>query len=269
MLYSFTNSLGGIAINETVVRYKVLGSKPHIIDSVKVAEMLRTATLSVFGRILGYDNIPELVSGKTVGSSDKIQGYHQHAHFFCEPDFETGEITHISIFTPTQIPFEHLLIFAQITEIWNADFGRIFLEPTNEDPFLSSVIYGSSAKWKSLTPFLLDRHLRIKRSEKHDEFTYNQALERELIKQIEKELADRNLPEPLSVTFDRKNGVDLNQYLSISWNEFRRFRTQSTRRPAIEYGHGFEITFNKKTTGPLALGYASHFSLGLFTPVNY
>ena len=231
--------------------------------------MLRTATLSVFGRILGYDSIPGQISGKAAGSSAKIQGYHEHAHFFCEPDFETGEITHISVFTPAQIPFEHLLIFAQITEIWSADFGKFYLEPTNEDPFLSSLIYGSSSRWKSLTPFLLDRHLRIKRSEKHDELTYNQALERELAKQIKKELTDRNLPEPLSVTFDRKNGVHLNHDHYISWNEFRRFRTQSTRRPAIEYGHGFEITFNKKITGPLALGYASHFSLGLFTPVNY
>jgi CRISPR-associated protein Csb2 len=51
----------------------------------------------------------------------------------------------------------------------------------------------------------------------------------------------------------------------LRWLEFH------TRRFKGEAGHGlagFEIEFAEEVTGPLALGFACHFGLGLFLPTK-
>ena len=48
----------------------------------------------------------------------------------------------------------------------------------------------------------------------------------------------------------------------ITWNQFRRARKGEEPR----YGIGFKIEFENPVAGPIAIGYGSHFGLGLFVP---
>ncbi|MDT7807441.1 MAG: CRISPR-associated protein Csb2 [Acidobacteriota bacterium] len=81
--------------------------------------------------------------------------------------------------------------------------------------------------------------------------------------QLKRELRLRGLPEPVSVT-------PVDEYIPgehppVRWLEFQ------TRRFKGETGYGlagFEIEFEKEEPGPIALGFACHFGLGLFMPVD-
>ena len=44
-------------------------------------------------------------------------------------------------------------------------------------------------------------------------------------------------------------------------------RSRRTSRPPEDFGYAVRLTFATPISGPLALGYASHFGLGLFAAV--
>jgi CRISPR-associated protein Csb2 len=66
----------------------------------------------------------------------------------------------------------------------------------------------------------------------------------------------------------REDAVDVVLFsprMRLRWTEFKRWRSSGSR-PAVSEGYGFRITFSEEVAGPIALGYASHFGLGLFIP---
>ncbi|MCS6783204.1 MAG: hypothetical protein NZ482_08520 [Gloeomargarita sp. SKYG98] len=52
------------------------------------------------------------------------------------------------------------------------------------------------------------------------------------------------------------------------WYAFRRQRTRGQGAHAGTRAYWVQITFPEPITGPLAFGYASHFGLGLFHPIQ-
>ncbi len=216
--------------------------------------------------MFGFNNVPSLLSGKISGTSENLAGPHEHAYYLCEPDHNFELVSHICVYVPVGFEPEHLLLLSTITELWSSGQNRIQLEPDIGDPFTESVICGTSKYWKSVTPYLLARHLRIKRSEKHSREVYEKSLERELFERIRSDLSARNFSDPVSIVFDRSMGVNTGNSI-IPWMKFNRTRSSEARQPAINYGHGFCLEFEKSIQGPIALGYASHFGLGVFIPV--
>ncbi len=216
--------------------------------------------------MLGFNNVPSILSGKISGTAENLTGPHEHSYYLCEPDCNYELVSHICVFAPAGFEPEHLLLLSTITELWSSGQDRIQLEPDIGNPFTYSVICGTSRYWKSVTPYLLARHLRIKRSEKHSREVYEKSLERELVERIRLDLAIRNFPEPTSIIFNRSMGIQIGDKF-IPWMKFNRTRSSKARQPAINYGHGFHLEFEKSIQGPIALGYASHFGLGVFVPV--
>jgi CRISPR-associated protein Csb2 len=53
---------------------------------------------------------------------------------------------------------------------------------------------------------------------------------------------------------------------SLAWRHFRQQRVFGNGRRGSDFGKGFEIEFAEPVSGPIALGYACHFGLGLFVP---
>jgi CRISPR-associated protein Csb2 len=53
---------------------------------------------------------------------------------------------------------------------------------------------------------------------------------------------------------------------SLAWRHFRQQRVFGEGRRGTDFGKGFEIEFAEEVSGPIAVGYACHFGLGLFVP---
>jgi CRISPR-associated protein Csb2 len=135
---------------------------------------------------------------------------------------------------------------------------RLVLAETGlaEDFSRAGLLFGPSRRWRSMTPFSLPRFAtrgagKPPRPRDRPE------------EQLKRELRLRTLPEPVSIT-------PVDEYVPgecppVRWPEFQ------TQRFKGEAGYGlagFEIGFADDIPGPLALGFACHFGLGLFVPVE-
>ncbi len=107
---------------------------------------------------------------------------------------------------------------------------------------------GGSRIWRSMTPFVAPRYLK-----KRGKNT--------LSGQVEAELASRNLATARVETLNPRDARFL---------RFRHFVTSRIRgsAPKSTRAYSLELTFKEPVEGPLALGYGSHFGLGLFQAVD-
>ncbi len=106
-----------------------------------------------------------------------------------------------------------------------------------------------ASAWRSLTPFVPPRHLKPRGRDT-------------LEGQVAAELASRGLPAPVAMR-------RLDPRESEETSRMRHFIRHRSRGPAppIDCGFALELRFDKPVQGPVCLGYASHFGLGLFTAV--
>lgn len=100
--------------------------------------------------------------------------------------------------------------------------------------------------WESLTPFVLPK-------------TLDRRSKRSVVGQVNAELVSRHLPEATSVEIDLELTRALRHYV--------RRRVHGGVPPKVDAGYGLRIQFAKPIRGPLLLGYASHYGLGLFRAV--
>jgi len=107
---------------------------------------------------------------------------------------------------------------------------------------------GPSCTWESRTPFVAPRH--IKRNGKNA-----------LINQIQAELTSRNLPEAKVEILSR------GQATKKGMHRFVRLRQDTAKAPPQDHFVAVRLTFATPFSGPISLGYAAHFGLGLFQPV--
>jgi CRISPR-associated protein Csb2 len=97
--------------------------------------------------------------------------------------------------------------------------------------------------WVSATPFVPPRFLKKRGANT-------------LLGQLNAELASRALPPALHVELLRDE--------SIALRHFVRSRKHGGLPPPIDMGYALKLELAMPIVGPLTLGYASHFGLGLF-----
>ena len=107
----------------------------------------------------------------------------------------------------------------------------------------------SSASWKSLTPFIPPRHVYDRKGRVKDECSVKE--------QIERELLDRYGVKPVAIEEGNAVWAKIHQKVGKGSD-----RTNTDKR-----GYEIRLTFDGPLAGPICLGGASHFGLGLFVPV--
>jgi CRISPR-associated protein Csb2 len=107
---------------------------------------------------------------------------------------------------------------------------------------------GPARTWQSATPFILPLFMKKNRRAYGPE------------DQVRRSLAERGLPEPCEVTL-------LPRQECGNFLRFVRSRRKQSKAPPSTRPYAFRITFDRPLQGPLMLGYASHFGLGLFHAV--
>jgi CRISPR-associated protein Csb2 len=115
--------------------------------------------------------------------------------------------------------------------------------------------------WRSVTPYVATRHFK-ERGAKRDTFPRDQLVEVNL----REEMHRAGLPEPVRVS--EMPARALRGGRTLAWREFRQQRVLGDGRRGVAFGRGFEIEFAQPVTGLLALGYAAHYGLGMFEPVD-
>ena len=256
----------------TVARYLVAGRpRPRIEDAVKLGEVMRAAALSRFGFNTDEETgrrvprAPWQISGRDGGNRPLRDPGHPHAFWLPEDADDDGWIDHIVVYIDGGMDRSIRGRLDGITRLWlgsrqarptpgddpGPDEWRLALEgfghPENFEG--GSRILASSRRWRSLTPFLAPGHLK----------KAGHAGE------VRRLLTRRG--------FDT-DGVSIREIDEIEVGgtprralNFHRFRTRGRERRHDSTGALLEIEFPDEVRGPLALGYGSHFGLGMFGAV--
>ncbi len=245
----------------TTARF-VLYGKPlsRIEDAVRIAEALRAAAMGRAMRQLGPDNLPATLSGHDLGE------HNRHAHAFWLPDpNERGEIDHVLVHAPGGFGADAIRVLTALQNV-KRDEGeplRLMMEGLGAASLFDKMtpLAGESAVWRSVTPYLHPWHL------KKPQMRSPVALREAILHQLRREWHARagNLPEIVEIrelSSVRHGGRELRPL------HFHRFRRKRGLTQPDTLGRLLELRFAAPVRGPLALGFACHFGLGLFLPAS-
>jgi CRISPR-associated protein Csb2 len=192
------------------------------------------------------------------------EGYpltHDHRHTHTIPlDLDAdGHLDHILIYTPQGLS-EHAqsAIYGlrrtwtkggvgelQLAVVCSGDLHLLRQLPPPLDTAIQKLLGPPTGAhiWQSVTPFIPPRFIKNKGKDTLDG-------------QVRAELKSRKLPADVQVSYDAQLTKQLRHYV--------RRRQHGGPAPLLDIGFGLRLHFSQPVCGPLLLGYASHYGMGLF-----
>lgn len=247
---------------------------PLVSDALPFAEQVRRAIIR--NRVDTCHS--KAITGKHPDGTP-LEG-HQHAHYFATDEDHDGRIDHITIYAPRGFDEGDLEALGSLRTIFrsgNRPEVRMVLTGLGGQDLLSEVsIFAEARRWRSVTPFSLPRF--------PNRGGGKPPRPRDLPEgQLVRELRNRGLPEPVSIKRvegyqvedlppeggttkhgTTKHGTTKRSPL-VRWLEFHSTRYNGKSGNGLA---GFEIEFAEPVRGPIAVGFACHFGLGLFMAVS-
>ncbi|HET8700185.1 MAG TPA: type I-U CRISPR-associated protein Csb2 [Nitrococcus sp.] len=227
----------------TTARLALAGKPlPQIEDTLRIGETIRDAVISRADPTR-FGKAPPVLTGHSLPGNNA----HGHAFYLPEDLDKDGYIDHILIHAVMGLDSDALAALANVERLWLDRRGewQVMLESWG-DP---TTLLKPSRRWISATPYLHPWHAK-KRFTPAD--------------QIRRECRQRGLEEPevlerpdIEIKGRRRRPV-----------HFHRFRSKRGLRQPDRIGRFYELIFPAPVLGPIALGFACHFGLGLFRPAN-
>lgn len=242
-----------------VVRFRIEANPlPAITEALAVGDLARTAAMARFGREHS-SALSQALSGRV--GAEPAREQHRHAHYLVSDEDGDGRLDHLTIWAPGGLPPAEVAALCKLDELRRRGPGG----PTEMPPLhltllgsgpaeaLPTGLRGPARIWQSTTPFVLPRHPKIRGLDAQRHLVDDPE------EQVRRELAHRGL-------LNRLERVEPLSGPHRHWVEFRRWRPR--QRPPVGGAYGFRLIFRDPVPGPLALGFGSHFGLGLFVPAE-
>lgn len=251
-----------------VARFLIAGRPlPPITDSVKIGEVFRHALMS---RV--QESVPSVLSGRDECGVLLRDPQHSHAFFLPEDHDQDGFIDHLVLYARAGLPRSVRQAAERLRELWierrkgdnlddEHDNGRrewrVALEGFGTvSEFSDSALLRPSRTWSSATPYLRPRHLKGRAAPMD-----------ETCQMIQDECIRRGWPLPEIQRDEHNSARDKSiQSGGRTYNvlAFHRFRGRRGLIQPDRTGLAVRLHFPGPILGPLALGFACHFGLGLF-----
>jgi CRISPR-associated protein Csb2 len=252
--------------------FELDSERPSVVLALRFAEQVRRALI----RNRVDTSHSEAITGKTVDGVP-LEG-HEHAHYFATDEDADGRLDHVTIHCPRGFDEADVEALGSLRTIYGrgnrpevrmilvglggvkmfAQRGsRPDLEEADRDVCAPSglpSVFAISTRWRSVTPFSLPRFPNRGGGKPPRPRDLPEA-------QLTQELVARGLPEPISIK--RIDGYQASGRPMVRWLEFHTQRFKGTQGKGLA---GFEIEFGEPVAGPIAVGFGSHFGLGLFMP---
>lgn len=237
---------GAADVSETSVRLALSGNPlPPVEMGLRIAELVRAATIRRAQDIAPGKALPWVLTGHGAPSGNT----HGHAFYIPEDADGDGKVDHVFVYAAAGMDMGALRALDAIERLWDRDGAEYALLLENYGPAADAhaTVTGTARTWRSVTPYLHPWH-RKKHLQSED--------------QLRRECRIRNLPEP---------AVRRMEYIVVNSRRIRpvhflRHRSKQGLSQPDQQGGFFELQFPEPVKGPLALGFACHFGLGLFRP---
>lgn len=233
------------------------GLLPHVRHTIHEADKLHKALIS------RHEGHSEVLSGCD-SSGVPLKGSHAHAHVL-PLDLDADEhLDHVLIYAPSGLDSKAQSAVRAVRETWVkggvnalrvALVGSGSLDDFRKAPgaqgarlraILSSFAGTGAREWISLTPFVPPRFLK-------------KTGRNSLFGQVAAELVSRGIES----SFELEIADPHSHELARRQRHYLRSRSKGPHPPQ-DVGFTLAIRFSKPISGPLSLGYGSHFGLGLF-----
>jgi CRISPR-associated protein Csb2 len=261
----------------TVARFLLDGPVlPLETETITVAEQFRRAAMSRFRRQCERDparatayqrrDRPDqfaspVLSGKSLQGT--VLSDHQHAYYLPTAEgTNPHRITHVTLFARSGLGENEISALSSLHELKMGEGVRLRVQLIGLgqlDDF-NCRQFAHSAEWVSVTPFLGPAHIGRNSTQRY----MRKAISREW-RRLTAQIAD--FCDIRLQTVTELNADDTAWMGRPRPFEFRRVRAKHAAdgyRPCGAY----RLAFSRPLRGPLSLGYASHFGLGLFTPTE-
>ena len=257
----------------TVARFLLDGPVlPLATETIAVAEAFRRAAMSRFrkwcernptdGEKFLRAGVEKMYSSRTLSGKEldsSMRRDHRHAYYL--PESHDKRITHLTVFAEAGFgPGE----IAALTSLRSLKFGnleqlRVQLIGLGQAGDFTATLFKKSRIWESATPFIAHRNLK-RRGTKRDLVTGDDH-KNVFLGLCINELLGLSGRSPAVVTSLPPRTTDLRSF------EYRRSRNRRND-DSWNRAHGcFRLEFKDEISGPLSLGYASHYGMGLFCPI--
>lgn len=227
---------------------------PGVVRTLPQAELLHQAAISRLAGGAASATGLELI-GKDLDGSP-LRG-NQHAHVLPLDLDGDNHLDHILVWAPGGLSDEAVSALRRTRETWSkgtdtelhlavAAVGHLDDLLRLAAPYADAMnrTVAASKVWETATPFVPPRFLKPRGANS-------------VTGQIAAELQARGLPEPTDIRlWDRERALDK------GFRHFVRERRGNRRPPPQDLWFGFEVEFAEPVTGPICIGYASHFGLG-------
>ncbi len=254
----------------TVIRFALSGKVlPMAFDTLRWGELARKCAMSQYGRN-NDGGVSQFLSGKDP-SGTPLKG-HRHSFYMPTDEDGDGRLDHLTIWTPGGLTEEE---FRALVSISTLNPGRN-LEPIQmvyqghgvADDFVGvSRLFNSSRVWRSLTPYVLTRHVKFRGPlDENGRKTMADGPEEQIAREVSLRWSGGLRLVSVAIHNQRDSIVPMKEGRS---NGFRPFDFFTYRRGGGSNGGGvfnFKLEFDCPVQGPLALGFACHQGLGIFVP---
>lgn len=246
------NGLLAPALLPEVAYYEVVGRRPPVERTVKVAGAVRAAVMSQAGRLYRGGRLPQSLSGHDDAGRPLRTG-HSHAFWLPVDNDGDGLIDHIAVYAKYGLEPSTRRAFQATTDVRDrhTSVARIRFDGFYgaADMGKRCVLFKESKIWTTATPYYTSRHAKKNFG---------------VPEQIEKEL-DENHHYRNAVRIEHEAGAVIR-----AGSRRMPARAFDAARPGKARPHGaasrVKISFGASFKGPLLLGNNSHFGLGIFVP---
>ena len=250
---------------------------PPVTRTLPQADLLHRALICIASKVVG--NVPQELTGRDE-TGKPLQGTHEHTHINPLDLDRDGHLDHILVWAASGLGVKTQTTIRAARKTFTKggiEPLRLALAATGDFRDLAWLVdeygrdhYGQrmallteeASSWQSVTPFVPPRYIKVRGKNS-------------LEGQIRTELSTRGFPNPASVTIlapqiqhqslapasgtGDENGM-------TAWRHFRHFKLARQRgpQPPLNCWFAIRLEFPHPVPGPIAIGYGSHFGLGLF-----
>lgn len=243
----------------TVARFGITSKvQPSITQALSLAERFHQALC----KHLSNETPSPSITGLNDDRSPLVGN--QHNFFLPECDMH-GYVTHMTMHAPCGFEEEACRAIGRLRKVWGIegfDVDIVLLATGQAEDFADASPYFKKSKtWVSLTPYVPVRHQKAKidpntglviGSPEHDC--------QRLIKLID--------PSAPLVRVSNMGSRIRSGLRDIPCLDYQRQRKTGTGKRAGSTGYALRLDFEHEVSMPFGVGYASHFGLGVFTPIE-
>lgn len=246
-------------IRPTTARFMLYGKPlPRAESALSVGEAFRLAAMGRAKRLFGEGDLPPELCGHGLADDNR----HGHAFWLPEPN-ERGELDHVLVHAPGGFSAQtaQALTALRFVRWGDGDPLQVVQEGMGSLTALAGLgrLTGESAVWRSVTPYMHPWYLKAR------EMRTPQDRQAAVLRQLQKEWQLRGEPGALLDAAELPT-VDAGGRRLMPLHFQRQRRKRGLSQPD-SLGRFVELLFSQPVRGPLALGFGSHFGLGLFVPI--